>query len=271
MKKAILILSYNHPELTAKTVRSALAFSLPIILIHHGSEVKNRDFLQKEFQIIDHFVLVENKGWAFGMNEGLRYAFLKYDWLFVLTNDTEVLTLGDFPMSPALVAPLIYFRKMTRVDSLGGIFTPHLGKLRHVRRQEELALLKKGQFFYVPGTAFLIHKDVFFALHGFDESLHTYWEDVDFSCRAQKMGISLLVDQNFSLTHKVGKTCHSNSFYTTYLYNRNRKRISLKYSVKLKKIIILSVLLKDLLKNLFKFLIKKDRKRTKLYINAMRD
>lgn len=268
MKNCIVILSYNHPELTAKCVKSALSFSLPIILVHNGSLKKNIDRLQNEFDQIDHFIIEKNAGWTNGVNQGLSYAYKNFKWVFLLTNDTELLTCGEFPHTPGFIAPLIYFRKLSRVDSMGGVFIPHLGKLRHIKNEEDHPK-EKAHFFYVPGTAFLLHQDVFNRVGKFDERLHTYWEDVDFSMRAHRQREKIGFNANFSLLHKVGKTCHDNPFYTTYLFKKNRKIVSLRFASKVGKIIFTTLLVKEFIQVTTKYLRNKDFARLRLFVRAM--
>ena len=270
MGHCIVVLSYNHPELTKKAVNSAMQFALPIILIHNGSNERNIFNLKESYPQIEHLIIKNNAGWTNGVNLGLTFAFKNYSWVFLITNDTEILTLGDFPIHPSFVAPLIYFRKITKIDSMGGIFTPHLGHLRHIKKPSENQI-KKRQYFYVPGTAFLIHRDLFLRVGKFDESLHTYWEDVDYSVRANILKESVYYDENFSLLHKVGKTCHDNPFYTTYLFKRNRKKIALKYANGMGKIIFLAILMKEIIEYLFKYQKTKDKIRLKLFLNAIKD
>jgi uncharacterized protein (DUF433 family) len=49
----VAILSYNHPELTQKTIESCLAFepSLPVTLLHNGSEGRWIEKLKKQFPL----------------------------------------------------------------------------------------------------------------------------------------------------------------------------------------------------------------------------
>ena len=270
MKSCIVILSFNHPELTAKTIRSALKFNMPIVLIHNGSEVRHIKRLKDEFCTIDHFQLIKNIGFAGGVNCGLAYTFEKYDWILFLTNDTELMTIGEFPKLPAFIAPLIFFRKVTKIDSKGGVFDPRIGKLMHLKNYESLTL-KKHNYFYVPGTAFIIHKEIFNEVGMFDEALHTYWEDVDFSMRVHQAKKPIYYDGSFSLLHKVGKTCHDNPFYTTYLFKRNRKKVSLKYLSFLMKIYFIFNFAIESITIFVRLFLRKDKVRMRLYWKAIVD
>lgn len=139
-----------------------------------------------------------------------------------------MLNLPELPQNPKMVAPRIELRKTGRVDSLGGTFDPARARLLHC--QSELEFHKPKLRHYIPGTAFLIHRDLFKLVGGFDETLGTYWEDVDFSQRVQAHGMELSLDPLWRIQHQVGKTCRPLAEYSLYYFQRNRKRISLRYS-----------------------------------------
>jgi len=230
----LVVLSYNHPELTARTLVSAqkLVKDSDILLVHNGSLTQHQKKLQADFPGLTHLVLRENRHYSGGSNAGLKAAFAnnpQIDWVLFLTNDSQLLSLAPPPprSPPALIAPLIYARKQGRVDSLGGKFHVSRAHLSHCKSEEEF---RSNSHPYIPGTAFWIHREVFEKTGGFDESLQTYWEDVDLSQRVRALGFPLATDARTEVLHAIGKTCHKDTHYTTYLYQRNRKRISLKYA-----------------------------------------
>lgn len=254
MKCIPLILSYNHVEITIKSVNSVLNHydykinndQLPIVLIHNGSLLKCREQLIKLFPTIDHLIIEENRGYSGGLNTGIQYAILKYSkftpWILFLSNDCELL---QWPSSSQvinlertgtlLLAPVVWSRKTIFIDSVGGILKLDSGVPSHLKSsemfQQTLKNPTKNQILYIPGSAFLIHQEIFNKLSGFNEAFGTYWEDIDFSIRAQEIGYHLGEISSFQVKHKIGKTCHKNSYYTTYLYQRNRKWVS-RYYVK---------------------------------------
>ena len=230
----VVVLSYNHPELTARTLKSvqALVSDSKILLVHNGSLTQHQKRLQDEFPTIEHLVLPENRHYSGGANAGLRHVFEKQnqsdsDWILFLTNDCQLLNWRQPTGAPAMIAPLIYARKEGRVDSLGGRFDAHLAHLSHCKSESEFSSAIRP---YIPGTAFWIHRQVFKMTEGFDETLQTYWEDVDLSQRVRTLGFELRTDPETQVLHAIGKTCHKDTHYTTYLYQRNRKRVSLKYA-----------------------------------------
>lgn len=217
MPKAIVILSFNHPEITKRCVDSARRHHADehILLVHNGSQKKFVDELITFYPLIRHSILTENKGFSGGANHGLREAFKNYDWALFITNDCELLRFPETSLPPGLYAPHILKRKTELTDSLGGQVQLTKAMLSHNKLQNEIVS-------YVPGTAFLIHKDIFSSGHSFNEKLGTYWEDVDLSIRVSRSGFPIANLQSIQLRHGIGKTCHKDTHYTTYLYQRNR-------------------------------------------------
>jgi GT2 family glycosyltransferase len=236
---AIVVLSFNHPELTARAVTSARALHDKVFLVHNGSEKKFVTQLENLFPNITHLKINKNLGYSGGANFGLTQAFQEHDWLILLTNDCLMKNLPYFPRCPAFVGPHILIQKSARTDSLGGAFVPHRGHIFHCKSEADFA---QAKYKYIPGSAFLMHRNVFQATGPFDESLGTYWEDVDFSQRALNLKFDLRVDPRWLVTHGRGKTCHKHRHYTLYLYQRNRKRISFKYTSTLYKPILFIIL-----------------------------
>lgn len=234
IKTACAILSFNHPEITAKTLNSVLDkhSNSDCFLIHNGSEQKWIMQHQKNFPSIHHLIIDKNKGFTGGVNFALSALFKNYDWVFLITNDCTLLTPLNPPESEGFYSPLIYRRKIQQIDSIAGLFWPSTGKLQHSRTINDLnnSLSNNSNAkLYIPGTAFWLHKNVFMQIGLFDESLHTYWEDVDYSVRVQNAGLNINHYANTELIHAIGKTCHKDSFYTQHLFHRNRKIVSLRY------------------------------------------
>ncbi len=235
--KAVL-LSYNHPELTRQSLASLFDhFSFEqIILVHNGSEKVHSESLISDFTKIEHLLMPENKGFSGGCNFGLQHAFQTTSWVYFFTNDTACIQLPNKLPKPGFYAPLIYrathyYKEDRKIDSIGGYFIPKEKKLVHAKSKEEFksAFELQGAIPYVPGSGFLIHKNFYETNSPFDETLHTYWEDVDFSARAFFKGHHPSVEPDFILTHKGGRTCRKNKFYTNHLFQRNREIVCSKY------------------------------------------
>lgn len=324
-----VILSYNLYKHTLDCFNSVIHL-LPnahIIIVHNGTEqgqienIKNEilKINQKEslFNLnqIEHLIISENKGFTAGINQGLKYAFENFNYVYFLTNDTELISVPslfqnftgqvstdqnfsgqnftgqistdqDFSFTSSLTThfnhmfitvPEILFKKSHQIDSLGGTFIPSSGSLTHNKivstdkKNKSVILNSFNSYFYIPGTAFGISKLAFESIGNFNTDLGTYWEDVDYSMRAQNLNIQIQIDQNFKLTHKVGKTCHKKKYYTTYLYQRNRLYISWKYSNLLERSILFGVILKNILTRIIIYLKNKNKESLKLYFQALLD
>jgi len=237
-----VILSYNHPEITARCLQSVLKLRNPeaITLVHNGSQIRFVDHLRSHFPQIEHLIIEKNLGFAGGANIGLSAAFQKSPWVLFVTNDCELTRIGPPPNRPGLYSPLIYLRNTGRIDSVMGRFDAVSGRLAHVKETEPHSGAP-----YVPGTSFLLHRDVFAEVGGFDETLFTYWEDVDLSQRVRRHGHPVQHVGQFSLLHRVGKTCHKNKYYTSYLFHRNRSVVSRRYCPISQRPLLEAILFKD--------------------------
>lgn len=264
MKRCFLVLSYNHPELTRKCVQSLVEKgigeeNMPIFLVHNGSEKAHIQKLQEQFPAIEHLIIEKNLGYSGGLNFGLEKCFKNFERIIFVTNDVELLEVpSSWPTEKGFFAPKIYFRKISKIDSLGGFFIPHLLKLIHVKNDfdYEKALKEKRSKWkipYVPGSAFVLDREIYEKIGHIDESLHTYWEDVDFSARVYLGNLNMGIIKELTFLHRVGKTCHQKPFYTTYLFQRNRRIVSFRYGYSFLKPIMFFVWLIPFLRLCLKF------------------
>ena len=226
---SIAVLSYNHPDLTAATVDSVLRSGFTpqkTYLIHNGSELKHQNILTAKFPQINHLILNENLGFSGGANFAFAEIFKTEERILFLTNDTEILHIKqEFPLDLDFFSISVLKRNSKNLDSIIGTVNLKTGHLAHVRSTADLQNLPQYIRTYIPGTAFGITKKTYVSVGGFDESFHTYWEDVDLSLRAHASiaGLRIGFDEGFQVKHKIGKTCHKHRFYTLYLFQRNRK------------------------------------------------
>jgi GT2 family glycosyltransferase len=260
VKSVASILSYNHPQLTIKTINSLLAqFPMPnIYLTHNGSSLENIQLLQSTFPEINHLIQNPNIGYAGGVNFSFQEIFKNPDinWIYFFSNDATLKNIpNELPRDPGLYAPISFRRNGQHIDSVGAIFVPYLAKIYHAKSKEEFYL---GKNTYVPGSAYLLHRNIFETTGGTDESLFCYFEDIDWSMRIKKCGGKLDVLENFITSHGIGKTTRKDSYYTFYLYNRNRRRISRRYTPLWQRPVLESILFIHFFK-LLRYLIYKKR------------
>lgn len=252
--------------MTARAVQSVLdRFEGPVILVHNGSELENIKKLQLEFSpkrapSLEHLILPINRGYSGGVNAGLARAFERGAlWTALITNDCSLYSycVPEPSSVPALWAPRIEIRNTGRVDSIGGFFYPHRAKLIHCRSLERWTEGIPKALRYVPGTAFVVHRKIWERVGGMNELLGTYWEDVQWSQEVQNAGFPILAETRWILRHQIGKTCHKDSHYSVYLFHRNRRRVSWKYSNHRGRVVLVGFLVFLYLKTSIRLLQKK--------------
>lgn len=226
----VVVLSYNHPQITSRCVKSVLALvnSEQVSILHNGSEAKFVEQLRAEWPQIQHWVHTDNRGYSGGANRALSQAFGDASWVLFLTNDTELVALKPDleALRPGIYSPRTFLRRLDRIDYTMGFFDSRRGRLWHAKVPHVGAQSRQGVYPYIPGTAFLLDRATFEFMGPFDESCHTYWEDVDYGARAAKAGIFMSTHVGVEVLHAGGKTNRKNPFYTRVLFQRNRRRIS---------------------------------------------
>ncbi len=183
-----------------------------------------------QFPDIEHLILPENKGFTGGANWGISKALEKYEQILFLTNDTLLLQLPK-TIQTDLCSVQVLRRKSDKIDSVMGELDTITGQLRHLKEWPAANTTAANKKYYVPGSGFWISRKAFEITHGFDESLHSYWEDVDLSLRAQKSGLKLDYSSDTRISHKIGKTTGGQDYYSFYLYQRNRKKVMQKHQL----------------------------------------
>jgi GT2 family glycosyltransferase len=230
-----IVLSFNHPNLTKQSVAAAFeAFPHSTTLVHNGSHQSNVMDLSATFPAVKHEIMTTNKGYSGGVNYGIKNSFA--DWILLLTNDCDLKQFSvnmESLREDTVYVPSIYFRGLKRVDSFGGCVQLKFGKLLHCKTQNHFQSLYLNpanmEFPYVPGSAFLVSKKLFFDSGGFDEELFTYWEDVDWSLRLLQRGFKLSLHTGIVIEHGGGKTCRKDPLYTNYYFQRNKRIVCRKW------------------------------------------
>ncbi|MCC6277020.1 MAG: glycosyltransferase family 2 protein [Oligoflexia bacterium] len=283
LESSVVILSFDHPELTTRAVKSVLDLQLSpkhLYLVHNGSQKKNVLTLKARFPEINHLEIEFNKGYSGGMNVGLAAAFAAGALrVLAVTNDTVLkhwpkafkIESGHLLREAYLLAPLIERRSTGEVDSLGGEINWLTGKLSHIQTRGLGVAAKAIQdpSFYVPGTSFLMSRGFWKLVGPFDESLGTYWEDVELSLRARLRSAQLGVYSDIKLWHGVGKTCHKNPVYSVFYFHRNRRKVVWKYAPWPERAVFGAIYTVDTARKFFKYVLKADSQRLKLLTQSL--
>lgn len=252
MSCAFIIPSFNHPHHSGEAIQSLFTQSITpcdIYLIHDGTEKRHRELLIQKFPEIIHLTNEKNSGFTGAVNTGIKEAFKKnYLWFFILSNDALLFKYSGPPKKKGIAAVKILGRNKSSIESIGGVANLLTGKLTHLKVENQN--LKKYQKFYVPGAAFFVAREVIEKIGLLDQDLFIYWEDVEYSLRAQKSKVETFSYQNCEVIHKGLKTTRGNPLYTTYYFQRNRKKVCFKYGHFFSKFFFLFYFILEMVKKL---------------------
>jgi len=198
----IIILTWNHWELTFRCLSSVLRITYPnyqVVIVDNGSRDGTVDFIREKFPMIKIIANSCNLGFAAGCNVGIQYAASKgADYVLLLNNDT--LVAPDFldkmiahaqvlPKAGILAPKIVYADGSGRLWFAGGHCHPLT--LDVVSLGLSTSNNEPQPVDYVFGTAMLIRKNVLEEIGLFDELFFMYYEDMDFCLRARKAGYKI--------------------------------------------------------------------------------
>ena len=224
MKISIVTLNYNGSESTIKllkSLRNQTDNDFRIIVVDNASEGADfnnlRAYSDNNFSDVQIIRNSQNLGFSGGNNTGAKEALKNgANWVFLLNNDTWV--------EPGFMASL-----KAKIGGLGGVAGVPLveqGKAGYPARSRmsycgRVKWLKprgyhvhdldtkrkmRNEECYVIGGAMLIHGSVLEKIGLLDENYFLYFEDNDFSLRAQRAGFPITILEEPAVYHQPSST-----------------------------------------------------------------
>ena len=202
-----------------------------IVVVDNGSEDESVEIIEKEYPeaiLIRH---VRNKGFAGGVNAGIRYAIEKDAKYVALLNNDAVAGKGwlkslvdflDGNPKAGIATSKICDDKKTHLDSTGDFYT--IWGLPYPRGRSEEFTDKYDQdtwVFGASGGASLYRCKMLERIGLFDEDFFAYYEDVDISFRAQLAGWKVAYVSSAIVYHEIGATSSLIKGFTTYQTLKN--------------------------------------------------
>ncbi len=196
---SVIVLNHNGrtwlgPCLDALAAqRDAPAFE--VIVVDNGSGDDSIAFVSGRYPTVRVLETGANLGFAGGNNAGARAA--SGEILAFLNNDTVVApdwlsklhgALDMRPDTALVTSRLVRLDDPTIVDSAGDGYVRAGGAYKRGHGQRVDAFLQSGEVFGACGAAFMIRREAFHQLGGFDERFFMVYEDVDLSYRARLAG-----------------------------------------------------------------------------------
>jgi len=208
-KVTAIIVNWNDKDVIGKCIRSLLdqdRTEIDIIVSDNGSNDGSVDFIRRQFPSIHIIENGKNLGFGSAVNRGLALA--RGDYLIFLNSDLildskcigELAKFLDSDSTVGGVIPkILHVDRQDTVNSLGvlinytGIAYPNLLGQKNPKRIEP--------FESACGGIFMLRRDVYDAVGGFDEELFLYHEDHDLSWRIRLAGWKLTVTPKATMYH----------------------------------------------------------------------
>lgn len=223
MNLSIVILSYNTPDMVLDCVNSLFSqFKdvlqrklLEIIVVDNASTKENLEKLEnklKQSEIIKLIKNNENLGFGGGCNLGAKNS--KGEYILFLNSDTTTSDQGFLKMTS-------FLKSKPEIGVLGGkLFNSDGSSQRSAGKfynlinffimligGERLGMLRSSpniicQTDWVSGACFMVKKEIFNKLGGFDEKIFMYAEDMEFCYRVNKAGYKVYFFPEVKVAHK---------------------------------------------------------------------
>lgn len=228
MKVSVIIPTYNGVHLLKHSLSKLSESvknigETEIIIVDNASIDETKKYMQEKFPEVIYVRLTTNSGFTGAVNRATKQA--KGDYILILNNDcylqTETLSemficLKKYPEYIA-TQPIVYKsegrrdpltplrarkgegRSTLQVENIGYVVDTWVGKAHVVTDKSQISTFNfqtnsefqnlNSRFIYgLSATCLLIQRDIFVEIGMFDESFHSYLEDIDLFIRLNKKG-----------------------------------------------------------------------------------
>lgn len=236
MSVAIIIVNYNGLADTLDCIKSVKkdSMSATIFVVDNGSRLDESVAIKEHFPEVRTIRSDVNLGFAGGNNVAIKEALKEnFDYIMLLNNDTVIdermiENLFEIANDHTVALPNMYY--FDYPDTLwfgGGKIHRFCGKVSHLQNVSTVPY----EINFATGCCFLAHRSIFEKVGLLSENYFMYCEDVDFSIRLIRAGITIKMVPNAKLWHKVAKSSPKNgSAFRIYYNTRNRLLLTKTFS-----------------------------------------
>lgn len=244
---SIIIVNYKTERELYKCIESIQnseqKVNYEIIVVDNDEDSKIEDRLKEKFKEVRYIKSPRNLGYGGGNNLGTLHS--KGEFLFFLNPDTIVKKdaigrlVGFLKTNEkaGIVAPIFLDSKETVYPSQGSEeLTPlsAIFSLSFINRLLPNNPISKHYFLSswdkknprkvgnVPGTAFLIRKNLFEQVGGFDENFFLYFEEFDLCKRVRKLGYDLFIVPSSQVVHHWGVSTNRSSLNIKKIFSESK-------------------------------------------------
>lgn len=201
MTTRVIVLNWNGRRWLERCLPALARQRRPpteVVVVDNASTDDSVAWIRSAHPWVQVVAVDSNLGFAAGNNRGARGATT--DALIFLNNDTEpdddwldrLVAAAEADEARALVtSQLVYWDDPARIDSAGDGYLRCGGGFKVHHGQPATTAPGARDVFGACGAAFLIRRDWFERLGGFDETFFMVYEDVDLSYRARLQGATV--------------------------------------------------------------------------------
>lgn len=238
MKIAVVILNWNGKTLLEQFLPSVIQHSkeADIYLADNASTDDSVSFISTHFPRVQIIRNSENGGFAKGYNDALEH--VEADAFCLLNSDVEVSENWLYPIIEtfnndskiAIIQPkLLDYKHKDHFEyagAAGGFIDKYgypycRGRIFNTIEKDEGQYDDSSDIFWASGACLFIRKNVYQALHGFDELFFAHMEEIDLCWRAKNLGYSIKYVSSSIVYHVGGATLSNTSPKKTFLNFRN--------------------------------------------------
>ncbi len=211
-KHFFVIVNYNSGTNIIECINSILQSKkiLPsIIIVDNASRDGSLEQCKLRFPNLTYIYNTHNIGFGAGANIGARFALERNADTVTFCNPDAVLDANCInslinsliPKNADIVSPVIYKYNSQDIWFDGGKISFYKQRTLH-KKQSSNPQSNLYNTDYVSGCVMTVASNVFEKIGLFDEKFFLYYEDADFSFRAQKAGFKLAIDPKAKAWHK---------------------------------------------------------------------
>ena len=222
MKTTVVIPNWNGRSLLEKNLPSVLNVSFDeVIVVDDASTDDSVTFLKQNFPQVKLIENTNNCGFSYTVNRGVKNASGEVVFLF----NTDMVPQGNIllPVLKHFEDPNVFGVSLSEEGYSWAKPKKEFGFLGHEPGEKTI---EAHETFWISGGSGAFRKSMWDALGGMDLLFSPfYWEDVDLSYRAQRMGWKLIWEPNARVIHKHESTINPNNFskkYLDYIKERNQ-------------------------------------------------
>ncbi len=220
---SIIIVNYNAKDYLFKTLESVRKnigdLDYEVIVVDNASTDGSVEGIKKSFPAVKLIALDQNTGFAKANNEGAKRSLGRY--LLIMNNDTDIpkgtveklMNIKEEHPEYGIVAPLTFNLDNTLLLNWGKdlhLLSEIVIKFFLERWYRWLYTLKKERISrevdWVSGACFLIERNLYQKINGFDEKYFLYVEDADFGKRVRHLGYKIHLTSDAHITHHLGRS-----------------------------------------------------------------